>query len=294
MIALWLACAEPAAPPAAEPPVEVHDWIAGKPTGSNGTLVVVTEADAELTVTLPEPAAPGLTFRPDGEPRVERVGDRVVTTQRWVFSGGVGHYEIPPLVVAGRDADGATHESQSTSVFVDLGVPPPSQGEIADIAEPPEVLTVPWRPVVVFAGLGALVAAGAYFAFRRPKAGVMAAVPPEPPDVVAIRAWEAVRRDPTLSDYDKALALSRIFREYAEAVLRFPATAWTTTETLQHLASLAHLPEGNVPRAKRLLRATDRVKYAEAAAGEDLFVDLDADLRAFVGSTRPRGWEAAP
>ena len=37
--------------------------------------------------------------------------------------------------------------------------------------------------------------------------------------VVALRRWSAVRADDTLDDYDKALALSTIFREYAEAAI---------------------------------------------------------------------------
>ena len=53
---------------------------------------------------------------------------------------------------------------------------------------------------------------------------------------------------------------------------------------------MAHLPKGNVPRAKKLLRATDLVKYAEVSPESDFFDDMDADLRAFVGSTRPRSW----
>ena len=90
---------------------------------------------------------------------------------------------------------------------------------------------------------------------------------------------------------DKAKALSSIFRDYAEAVLSFPASAWTTTEILEKMRSMSHLAEGNVPRARRLLRATDKVKYAEHRPGEDFFEDLDADLRAFVGSTRPHAWK---
>ena len=52
------------------------------------------------------------------------------------------------------------------------------------------------------------------------------------PDVLAIRAWEQVRSDTTMSDYDKCVEISRIFREYVEAVLGFVATAWTTREIL--------------------------------------------------------------
>ena len=131
---------------------------------------------------------------------------------------------------------------------------------------------------------------GIWLAFRATSRGEPPELPPEPPDVAALQRWEAIRRDPTLDDMARAHALSQIFRTYVEAVLTFPATAWTTSEILERLRDMAHLPTGNVPRARRLLRATDRVKYAEARPGQDLLEELDADLRAFVGSTRPHSW----
>ena len=94
-------------------------------------------------------------------------------------------------------------------------------------------------------------------------------------------------------DFEKAQALSSIFRDYTEAALGFPASAWTTTEILEKLRSMVRLTEGNVPRARRLLRAPDRVKYAEQVPGRDFFEDLDAALRAFLGSTRPHTWAHA-
>jgi len=140
-------------------------------------------------------------------------------------------------------------------------------------------------------GTGLLFLGGIGFAFTRPRRARDVVVVPEPPDIVAIRSWEAVRADEAMGDEEKAEALSRIFRVYVEGVLAFQATAWTTTEILARLTGMGHLPEGNVPRAKRLLRATDRVKFAEAKPGADLFDDLDSDLRAFVGSTRPTAWQ---
>ena len=128
-------------------------------------------------------------------------------------------------------------------------------------------------------------------AFGHTRSRPVPEVPAEPPDTVAIRAWEAVRADEALDDERKAQALSRIFRDYTEAALGIPAVAWTTTEILGHLGRMANLPEGNVPRARRLLRATDLVKFAEKKPGTDFFEDLDADLRAFVGSTRPTRWD---
>src|SRR5690606_19878631 len=95
---------------------------------------------------------------------------------------------------------------------------------------------------------------------------------------------------PALSDLDRAHALSEITRTYIEAVLRFPATKWSTTETLAHLGRLTALPQGNVPRVRRLLRATDRVKYAGDTPEHALLEEWDADLRALIDATRPRSW----
>ena len=119
----------------------------------------------------------------------------------------------------------------------------------------------------------------------------MAPVEQEPPDLVALRQWDAIRSDEGLDDETRAQGASRIFREYTEAVLVFPASSWTTSEILRHLQRLAHLPQGNLPRAKRLLRATDRLKFAGESARDELFDELDADLRGFVASTRPSKWQ---
>ncbi|HMV70485.1 MAG TPA: hypothetical protein PKA64_26830 [Myxococcota bacterium] len=128
---------------------------------------------------------------------------------------------------------------------------------------------------------------------RRPaRPAPVIVAPPEAPHLAALRRWEAVRADPSLDDHARALALSEIFRDYVEATLSFAARALSTTEILRHLEQLTFLPRENLPRAKRLLRATDRVKYADDQPGTDLFEELDSDLRAFVESTRPKSWDA--
>jgi hypothetical protein len=175
-------------------------------------------------------------------------------------------------------------------LFIDIATEAPREGEPEDIVEPSRIIQIPWGWFGAAAGGFAVLAAGIFLAFGRTGSKKEAVLPADPPDVAALRAWEAVRSDPTLDDQERALAISRIFREYAGVVLGFSATAWTTTEILAHLRGLAHLPEGNVPRARRLLRATDRVKFADHKPGTDLFEDLDADLRAFVGTTRPHQW----
>jgi hypothetical protein len=213
-------------------------------------------------------------------------------TQLYRFGGEPGMYEIPPLVASYTDAEGTREEITSSPLFVDIETKPPRDGDLSDIVDPTPIRIIPWMGLAAIGGatvvgagvIGGLLYGGAV-AFRRPEK-----VAEEPPDVAALRRWDAVRRDDTIDAHDKAIALSQIFREYAEIVLSFQATAWTTTETLAHLRDLSHLPEGNIPRAKRLLRATDLIKFADANAGDELLEELDSDLRAFVGSTRPRRW----
>lgn len=296
MIALWwLACGrDPGAPPPPpDGPVAVRTALAGPVQKRGGSLVVQVDYDPAGQVEVPVPAGNGLTFRPDGEPRVERIGGRDVVTQKFVFEGASGSFEIEPLSVGWTGPDGAVTTVTSGAVFVDLGVPPPRPEPITDIVEPGRVRPIPW---LMGAAVLAVVVGGLWVAFRPRRVAVVTAKPPPPPDVVALSAWEAVRADAGLPLEAKAVRLAELFRVYVEAVLGFEATARTTGEIVAHLESLAHLPEGNPARAKRLLRAVDRVKFAEEHPGgvDEWLAELDADLRGFVASTRPVGMSASP
>lgn len=296
MIALWwLACGgEPsAAPLLADGPLVVRTALDGAVQKRGGALLVQVAYDPAGEVSVPMPQATGVTFTPDGEPRVERIGGRDVVTQRFVFEAPSGSYEIEPLGVTWTGPDGATATAAAGAVFVDVGVEPPRPAEIADIVEPSRVRAVPW---LAGAAVALVVVVGLWTAFRPRRAAVVTGPPPPPPDVVALTAWDAARKDPALSLDDKAVRLAELFRAYVEAVLGFEASARTTAELVAHLEGLRHLPEGNPARAKRLLRATDRVKFAEErpGMGKDEAVaawlaELDADLRGFVDSTRPVG-----
>jgi len=291
LVALLVACSTPGVfDDALSEDVSVSLWLDGTPNRTGGALVVQTSFLAEGELSPPVPVATGLEFEPDGPPSFERLGGHEVLRQRYVFRGKAGMYEIPPLIATWTGPDGTEAQSETAPVWVDLGVDAPEVGELADIVEPSAVWTIPWTPILAVSGAALLSIGGLAVAFARPRRRKEQEVIPEAPDIVAIRSWEAVRDDEGLSSEEKAEALSRLFRVYIEAVLAFEATAWTTTEIMARLRDLGHLPEGNVPRAKRLLRATDRVKFAEHRPGADLFEDLDADLRAFVGSTRPSAW----
>lgn len=273
-------------------PVALRVALDGPIDKGSGAIVVTAWYDGDGDLDLPPPSADGLTFSPEGAPRTERVGDRSAVTQRYTFRGPAGSYEIPPLVATWTGPGGAKGEAASDVVFFDLDAAPPVTGELADIVDPPVLLRIPWIPilsVVALAGLGAAIVVRRW---RRAKAPEP--VRPVPPDVACLRAWDVVRRDPDLTIDDKARKLSVLFRVYVEDVLGFEASARTTSEILAHLRGLAHLPEGNVTRAQRILRATDRVKFAEERPAEDWLAELDADLRAFVQSTRPTVFAERP
>ncbi len=271
--------------PTTRAPVTVQAVLERPPEGGGGVLVVRVEHDQDLDVELPTPVASGLEFELLAPPTIEVLGESNLVTQRFRFSGSRGHYEVQPLEVAYPGPDGQPATAASDALFLDLGTDPVrSDEEMADIVESSDPRGgYGW---LIGGIVGVLVAVGFAFWPRRQTQEV-AKRPPLPPHLAALHAWEAVRADPERSDEEKARELSVIFRRYVEAVLRFEATAATTKEIVDHLQGLARLPEGNVPRAKRLLRATDRIKFAEERPTDELVAELDADLRAFVDATRP-------
>ena len=266
-------------------PVVIRVLRDTKARAGGGSLRVQTEYDAAGQVQVPEPVSDGLSFEADGPPFVERVGKRDVITQRYVFRGRPGHYEIPPIMATWTSPDGEEVTAQSTPLFLDIDVDPPDVPAIVDIEEPSPIRTVPWVPFVSIAAL--VLAASAWALWPRP------ATPSAPvyvaPDRRALERWDEIRTDTARSDEDRARELSLLFRQYMEAVLKFEASAWTTHEILEYLRGLTKLPQGNVLRAKRMLRAADRIKFAEERSTEELIEELDADLRAFIDATRPTG-----
>lgn len=286
VLLLTLALAqEPATTSAPDVPLTVDATLEGDPSkGAKLRVRVTAPPDRPFTL---DPLRLDPVQVGELATRDERIGDQVVRTLVTPLVVPPGSHALEGICASFDDAPGSPVCAET--VWVDVGEAPDRQG-MADIVEPSAVSRV-FRWVAIAAAAGLLVLALVVVLLRRLRRPRPVAPPApvvdEPAHVVAWRRWEALRDDATLSDHDKALGLSEIFRAYAEASLSFPARAWSTSETLTHLESLSALPRTNIPRARRLLRATDRVKYAEVAPGDHFFAELEDDLRGFIEATRP-------
>jgi hypothetical protein len=275
---------------ALESEVSVSARLDGGVQGSPDTVIVSVEYPRGYAVELGEPAAEGLTFSRVGEVAVERAGGLVLERHAYRFSGASGSYELAPINVEWSAPEGEG-VAASYSLFIDHQVEAKPPGELVDIIEPEIQAPAGWAAWFVGGGLLGLFAAGVFWAFFAKPKEVDEEAPEGPPaHEVALARWKAVLADASMSVEEKAIELSALFRDYLEAQLRFAATAWTTTETMTHLRELAYLEAEQLQSAKRILRATDWVKYAEAATPEESLRALDSDLRGFIDATRPHEW----
>jgi hypothetical protein len=257
-------------------------------------LVVSVEYPVGSTVDISRPVAQGLEFNQDKPVFKERIDARVFEVHEYAFSGSAGSYEVLPLT-AEWVLDGVRGSASSHSLFIDHQVEATPPGELVDIVEPDIRAGTPWLDYLGAAGFAWLFAMGIFYAFRgKPSEDEEEEEDGPPPHEMALARWKAVLADQEMSVEEKAIELSSLFRDYLEAQLRFPATAWTTTESMKHLSALAYLDPKLLQGAKRILRATDWVKYAEASTPEESLRSLDSDLLSFIEATKPRSWEEEP
>jgi hypothetical protein len=147
---------------------------------------------------------------------------------------------------------------------------------------------LPWGKLI----LGSMALAGVIGAivwfFRRTSAP-LPELPPRPESAAArlLRLWDAARADDTLDDHATALVLSQLYRDYVAARTGLKTDSMTTPELLVSLEQSERFqPWTGV--SKRLLQATDAIKFARAQGGDALFDELDKALRAVVDDTRRR------
>lgn len=196
-----------------------------------------------------------------------------VSEGQWGLSGADGSYIVSVSPPAG----------DAVRLFVDIGVDGPTGGPMDELRQlpPPPPPLWPWVLGAVVA-VGAL-AIGAVWAWKRFKP-----VPPPPAPLaahlVAHRAWVALRARNDLPPDQVAGQMSDIFRSWLEADLHFPAPQRTRREILDVLAGYVTATE--LDAGRRLLSATDLVKFAERSEHADLFDRLDHDFYAIVRPVR--------
>ena len=281
-------CGPSALAPGSVSPVELSAEVDAAKVASGQPVVLRVRAATSdgWTLQVGPPAADGLQVSLSEQTGPVRVGEQDVNTWVWNLSGPDGSYVVVPAAARASGPAGESEDPNPPSIFVDIGVPGPSAGALADFAEVPPVEPTPWGLYAALAG-GALLAAGglAGWAWRRSHRPVPPPLP-DPPHLVALRAWEQARLEIT-DDHALALALSMVLREYLEAILGWPATARTTREILAHLERETRLGVTDRLRAQRVLDATDRLKFAREGGGGAFFDALEADFRAVVDATRP-------
>ncbi|MFH1470058.1 MAG: hypothetical protein ABIO70_37080 [Pseudomonadota bacterium] len=288
VLALVLAgCGSDLLPPLARPDADVRLELearqvdAGQPVQA---VVQIQQADG-ITLDVGSPAADGLEAQLTDE-RSEPFDGWSLTTRRYELTGEEGSYVVQLPTVTVTHPDGQQEALTVAPVFVDIGVKgPSSQLEGLLVPAPPPPPTWPWvLGTGVLIGLG--VAGGAWVWRHRRRS--LRRVAAEPADLVARRAWKAVLADRKLDDHARALQCSEVFRVYLQAVHPIPASALTSREIEQAIYARGLVPGALLDRARRLLQATDLLKFARRGGGPEFFYALDQDFQAYVEATRPR------
>ncbi|MSQ01941.1 MAG: hypothetical protein EXR71_08615 [Myxococcales bacterium] len=192
---------------------------------------------------------------------------------QWTLSGADGSYIVTVSPPGG----------EAVRIFVDIGVDGPTGGPMDELQQLPPPAPPVWPWVAASLVVLAAALAVAAWAWKRLKP-VPPAPAPMPAHLVAHRAWVALRSRTGLRPEQVAGQMSDIFRTWLDADLRFPATQRTRREILDVLAG--YVTAAELDAARRLLSATDLVKFAERSEHADLFDRLDHDFYAIVCPVR--------
>lgn len=288
LLLLWLAACDRQAPTPSTAAPRVEARVAHARVGEGETIQLELRAmtGAGWTVTPGPVLAEGLELAPAGEEGPVRVGDLDLQIWRFEVEGPSGSYVLAPEPARATGPNGESLEIPVEPVFVDIAVTGPTGGPIADFQAVPPPDGFPW--LAAGAGLAAtLLVGGALAWWRGRKPPLVPPPPPVPPDVAALRAWEAARLA-GLDDHPLAVELSRILRVYLEAVTDIHATARTTREILRDLDGQTRMGPALTIRAAHVLDATDRLKFAREGGGARFFDELEQDFHAVVEALRPR------
>lgn len=216
------------------------------------------------------------------------------STAHWyllrTFDVGEHTIAFPPLRYRSSGGDWQTVVADDVRVTIDSLLGDNAGGDIRDI-KPPEPVPFNWRPVTLVGGglLVILALAAALFVFlNRPRRS--RAVPPLPPDAVALAALSRLdaQRLPDAGRFDVFyVELSAIVRRYLEDRFAVHAPEMTTEEFLAAAARDGRL----APPQKRLLgeflAEADLVKFARHVPTVAASTAAFEAARRFVNDTRP-------
>ena len=173
------------------------------------------------------------------------------------------------------------------SVFADGKVPPelyPVRGELGELVLPTVQRNRVWLWALI--GLAVVAVAGiVIWRVRRPKPKVVL-----PPDVVAMRALEAMKAE-SIPTEPKAVdawyvRLSSVVREYIEGRFALEAPRMTTEEFLELARRSDAIREDHKKLLHRLLERSDRVKFTGFVPPSKESAELLDDAYRFVQETR--------
>jgi len=252
-----------------------------KATGPAGTTYSFAPEASADTLDLRTPAPPaGASPPPASEPGTHRYAATVFA---------IGEFQLPPIPVRYKLADGTTGEAASAPLalkVISLLPKDAAEQKLADIRSPaPVAIGAPFWVAVGLAILllGALV----YWLVRRRKPATIPSapsVPAIPPDAEALRALDALAAEglPGRGELRPFyIRLTAIAKRYLERRLGAPVLEMTSSETLAFLRAHPHAGE-LLSVVRDLAEAADRIKFAK---GQGLGPEAErhlASIRALV------------
>lgn len=264
--------------------MELHTWTRGDWT--------LPELVPGIQIGDPDAPRPDLKMRLDHDSGPVQDGGRVHTIQRFAIGGPDGSYIVGLGEIEAQGAGDAVRTIEVPPVFVDIGVEPPVAGDVGDLLPappPPEPPLWPW----VAAASGIVLAGGVAWWLMWHRGRDKPLPPPVPAHIVAREAW-ARARAAEQDENSLAQALSGILRVYLEDISGWPASARTTREIDGWLAHEKLLDLSHRQQARRILDATDRLKYAREGGGQGFFEQLDVDFEAVIAATEVRAVSPVP
>lgn len=281
------------APP---PPVELRTAI-DKTEATTGDILlyeVVVERAAEIDVDLGEPGAAigGFRIVDMGRDAPAHKGQRVIE-RRWykLRADLVGSYIVPPVTAGfstGAEANGTSQQLLSSPIYVEVTSVLGQEGNATDIRDIKPLEAIPRTRWGVWLMSGAVPVVGAVaFLFWRRRRGKLE-LPPLPAHEIAYQALNSLREldlaeGATARRY--CFLLSEILRAYVEARFGLNATDLTTPEILARVDELRRVAGDDKERLRRVLDATDRVKFADERSSVGVLSTAYEDALTFVEHT---------